>query len=227
MTRTPALLCFLLALSYAVPASAEEGLTGYARWKESIAAFVERDHETPPKKGAILFVGSSSIRLWELAHSWPDTATVNNGFGGSTLADSIFFFDQVIAPYEPSAIVIYAGDNDIAKGLTPEEVQNDFSTLADKIEETHPDVPVVYIAIKPSQKRWDMWEKMKKANDLIAADIAEREDFRFADIAAPMLANEQPPPASWFVSDGLHLSPEGYEGWTEVVKTEIEAASKE
>lgn len=224
---TPRTLATVAVLCSTCFCLAQEKADGPTRWAKDMAAFVERDKQSAPPANAVLFVGSSSIRLWDLAASWPDTSTINNGFGGSTLADSIHWFDTVIAPYQPSAIVIYAGDNDISKGLSPSEVEQDFTTLADRIVEAHPDVPVVFIAIKPSRKRWEMWPTMKEANDLVAAACARRENFHFADIAAPMLADEQPPATAWFVEDGLHLSEMGYARWTEIVKTAISAANSD
>lgn len=188
--------------------------------------FAERDKETPPKEGAVLFVGSSSIRLWELDQSWPGLDKINNGFGGSTLADSIHHFDALIAPYSSSAIIIYAGDNDVAGGLTAEETAADFEKLAGKIRETHPDVPVIYIAIKPSIKRWELWPTMKSANDLIAAFCANHKGFHFADIAKPMLETPDAPPSeSFFKKDGLHLNDSGYEAWKAVIDPLLKEAT--
>lgn len=191
----------------------------FARWKPAMAEFAERDAKHPPESGAVLFVGSSSIRMWDLEKSWPDRSVINNGFGGSVLADSIHFFDQVIAPYDPSAIVIYCGDNDVSRGNGAEQVLADFDKLAGLIRKVHPEVPVIYIAIKPSVKRWDLWPVMKEANRLIAAYCGGREGYGFADIGTLMLegVEEGPPAESWFMKDGLHLSEEGYAKWTELV----------
>ncbi|MDF1851301.1 MAG: GDSL-type esterase/lipase family protein [Verrucomicrobiales bacterium] len=190
----------------------------FSKWEKSIAAFETRDKEIKPPKDCLLFVGSSSIRMWDLEESWPGQPVVNNGFGGSTLADSIHFFDRIIAPYQPKAVIIYAGDNDIKKGLSAEETLKDFETLSGKIRETFPGAQVLYIAIKPSQSRWEIWPEMKKANDLIAQECAEEKKLTFVDIAAPMLKDaEGAPDAKWFVEDGLHLSKFGYQAWTAAV----------
>ncbi|MEM7699165.1 MAG: GDSL-type esterase/lipase family protein [Verrucomicrobiota bacterium] len=197
------------------------------KWEESIAEFEHRDEETPPPQNPILFVGSSSIRLWDLKDDFPDLVTVNNGFGGSTLADSIHFFERHIAPYQPSAVVLYAGDNDIAKGLSPIEVLADFVTLSVLIERALPDTPVVFIAIKPSVKRWDMWPAMASANQLIGDHCRQAPNLYFADIAAEMLADVEasPPDLKWFVEDGLHLSDWGYDQWAETIGAALDAAS--
>ncbi|MEX2579689.1 MAG: GDSL-type esterase/lipase family protein [Verrucomicrobiales bacterium] len=206
-----------VALILACPALAD-GADDASRWDKDMAAFEERDRQSPPAEGALLFVGSSSIKLWDLEKSWPDRATINNGFGGSTLADSIAHFDRLFAPYDPAAIVIYAGDNDIARGLSPEEFLADFKTLASKIEAKLPGVPVIFLAVKPSRQRWDLWPTMKAGNALVADYCEGRENLYFADIAEPMLAGRDEAPAEdWFVADGLHLSESGYARWTKVV----------
>ncbi|MCB1077273.1 MAG: hypothetical protein KDM64_05515 [Verrucomicrobiae bacterium] len=198
-------------------------------WEPDIAKFEAADRETPAPKGGILFLGSSSIRLWNLKESFPGRVTLNRGFGGSTLADTIYHFDRLVLPYEPKAMVIYAGDNDVSAGLTADEVFADFKKLAALIQEKTPGVPAIYVAIKPSMKRWSMWPTQKAANDLIASWCAEHEGFDFADIAKPMLADAEPgqaPKASWFAKDGLHLSPEGYAGWTAVINPLLDKALK-
>lgn len=220
-----ALPSLLLALACPSFTFSQDEVKGPERWEKSIVGFEARDRETPPEKGTILFVGSSSIRMWELEKSWPDSPTVNNGFGGSTLADAIFHFERAIAPYQPSAIVIYAGDNDIAKDLPPEGVLGDFEALASLISVAHPDVPVVFIAIKPSIKRWSLWPTMEKANALVRKACEGNEQLHYADIAAPMLEDRDGPPAEkWFAPDGLHLSEWGYEQWTAVVKDVLREA---
>lgn len=207
---------------------AEEKPKAPEKWEPDIAGFEARDLESPPAKGALLFVGSSSIRKWELDSSWPDRETINNGFGGSTLADSIHFFDRLILPYEPGAVLIYAGDNDIHRGLSAKGVLKDFETLASSISASFPDVPVIFLAIKPSEKRWEHWPKMKKANELVAEKCALKETWFFADTATPMLKGaEGAPDSSWFIEDLLHLSEKGYAEWTEVVNAILREAGIE
>src|SRR5690348_21973 len=91
-------------------------------WEKEIRAFEKRDRQQPPPEGAVLFVGSSSIRLWNLRESFPGVATINRGFGGSQLADSVQFAERIVIPYRPKLIVVYAGDNDIAAGKAPAQV---------------------------------------------------------------------------------------------------------
>src|SRR5690606_31638453 len=101
----------------------------FARWEKAISAFEEQDRKSPPPKGAVLFVGSSSIRLWNLEKSFPHHSTINRGFGGSQIADSVHFADRLILKHEPKVIVSYAGDNDISAKKSPERVASDFQSF--------------------------------------------------------------------------------------------------
>jgi len=172
-----------------------------------------------------LFAGSSSIRLWDVQASWPDRPVLNRGFGGSTIADSIHFFDRIVTPYQPRAIVLYAGDNDVAKGLSADQVRADYRRFISLAEERLPGTPVIYIAIKPSLKRWHLWPTMRDANDRIANFCREQDHLHFADIAEPMLQTAPGRPApEFFAGDGLHLSPRGYALWETVLQPVLEEA---
>ncbi|NNE93577.1 MAG: hypothetical protein HKN23_18165 [Verrucomicrobiales bacterium] len=202
---------------------------GPEKWEKDMQKFVGRDKATPPPENAVLFVGSSSIRMWKVDEAWPDLDTINNGFGGSQISDAIHHFDRCIAPYKNlKAIVIYAGDNDVNKGKDAARVFADFQELWAKIKKTHPGVPTIFIAIKPSTKRWDQRDIQHAANMKIAALAEKQDDLYYADIAKPMLnaAEEtgQAPPADLFKDDGLHMSEKGYEMWHGVIDAELKKA---
>ena len=193
----------------------------FARWEKAIAAFEQQDQEKPPPPDAVLFVGSSSIRLWDVAKSFPGVATVNRGFGGSQLADSIHFAPRIVLKHKPRVVVLYAGDNDLAAGKTPEQVAADFRAFARVVHEALPRTRVVFIAIKPSLARWKLWDKVQQANALIAAQCQQDERLVYVDVAKPMLGADGKPRSELFVKDGLHLSAEGYAVWTAVLKPHL------
>jgi lysophospholipase L1-like esterase len=198
------------------PASADP-----SRWEESIAAIEGRLKESPPPAGGNLFIGSSSIRLWDLQKSFPNHPTINCGFGGSEIEDSLHFMDRLVFPYQPRVVVFYAGDNDISRGKTAEEVAADFQAFAEKLHRNLPEAKLVYIAIKPSIARWNLVEEMRKANSLIR-ERAGKEEWRvFVDIDPPMIGEEGKPRPEFFVEDGLHLSEQGYSIWSELVEPHL------
>ncbi len=195
---------------------------GSERWESVISRFEEQDREMPPQQGGVLFVGSSSIRLWKLDRHFPELQPLNRGFGGSEVADSLHFADRIVLPYAPRVIVLYAGDNDIAGGKTPCEVHGDYLRFVDVVREHLPETRIVYVAIKPSIKRWSLVHKMRAANALILATCADDAHLVFVDIDTPMIGDNGEPRSELFVQDGLHLSEVGYELWTELVKPHLQ-----
>ena len=197
-----------------------------AKWESAIQKFEQQDEQAPPAKGGILFVGSSSIRLWDLDESFPDKDYINRGFGGSQIADSIAYLDQLVLKHRPKVVLMYAGDNDIAAGKSAETVAKDFKTFQQKVHAELHETRIMYIAIKPSLKRWDMYPKMADANDRIAKQCASHPLLTYLDIATPMMGDDGKPKPSLFAKDGLHLNQAGYQVWTQVVTPHLDAGCR-
>lgn len=195
-------------------------------WYEDEVKALEKDSLKTGYEPETVFYGSSSIRLWntlyeDMAHLKP----VNLGFGGSTLAACVWFFDRLMLPFEPRRLVVYAGDNDLGDGRSPEEVFLFFQELVVKVRNRFGnDMPCYYISLKPSPSRWQMADKFKYANNLIESEIIKQDDnWRFINIFKAMLDNTGVPDKKYFVEDGLHLSAQGYAVWTEVIGSSIAA----
>lgn len=195
-----------------------------ARWEKAIADYEAQDRQQAPPQGGAVFVGSSSIRLWKLDRSFPNLPAVNRGFGGSELADSVHFADRLITPHRPRAVVVYAGDNDLSRGVSPEKVADDYRRLAETIRRDLPEARIVYIGIKPSLKRWALIEKVRQANALIREATEADDRQAFVDVDAPMLGDDGQPRPELFAADGLHLSEQGYALWTKLVRPHLQAA---
>jgi lysophospholipase L1-like esterase len=193
-----------------------------SRWEKEIRAFEKRDANGRPPENAILFVGSSSIRLWKLAESFPDLKTINRGFGGSQLADSVEFTERIVIPYRPKLIVLYAGDNDLAAGITPEQVLTDFRAFVAKVQKALPETRIAYLAIKPSILRWALVDRIRETNARIEKFIADGERLEYIDIFQPMLGADGLPRRELFRDDGLHLNAEGYKLWASVLRPTLE-----
>jgi len=193
------------------------------QWEDAIRTFEEQDRRSPPPKNAILFVGSSSIRMWDLLRYFPGLEVINRGFGGSHISDSVEFSSRIVIPYEPEVVVLYAGDNDINAGKSPETVLRDFEAFVKSVHSKLPDTTIVFISIKPSIQRWHLVEKMREANKFIRTFIEKDERLRYVDVDAPMLGADKKPRPELFVADGLHLSAAGYELWASLVLPHLEA----
>lgn len=189
-------------------------------FENEIKAFEEQDKTTPPPKNAILFTGSSSIKLWQsLKTDFPDKVVLNRGFGGSKLPDVIHFADRAIIPYKPKQIIIYVGENDVASGtVTAQEVHDRFVTLFTKIRKSLPKTPIVFISMKPSPSRRKFLPITIEANRLIKEYLAKQSRAKYLDIYTPMLDANGQIKGELFRADSLHMSPKGYAIWTEKLK---------
>lgn len=188
------------------------------QWEKEIAAFEQADKKQFPAPGGIVFVGSSSIRVWKtLADDFPGVPVLNRGFGGSRIADSTYFADRIVIPYKPRMIVFYAGDNDLWAGLTPQQVFADYRRFVVTVRRALPDVHIVYISIKPSPSRWKLRDAMQETNARIREWGQSIPNHVYADVWTPMLASDGQPRPELFLGDQLHMKPEGYAIWKTVI----------
>ena len=196
------------------------------RFDKQIKEFLKWDSQNSVPDDAVLFVGSSSIRMWQTHISFPKLKVINRGFGGSHTSDAIYFADKIVFGYKPKVIVFYEGDNDIASGKSPQRVLEDYKTFVKLVNKKLPKTPVIFIAIKPSSSRWAIWPKMKEANDMIKAYSDKNKKLFFADIVAPLIGKNGKPDDSLFLEDLLHLNKKGYALWAGILKPVIKAANK-
>ncbi|MEM9659973.1 MAG: SGNH/GDSL hydrolase family protein [Planctomycetota bacterium] len=225
MQRTRRNAAFLVAIGLlttsASRAPAAESERQFERWAKAIAAFDQSDRRDGVASGEVVFVGSSSIRLWKLATCFPDLNVVNRGFGGSQICDSVHYFDVLVARRRPRTVVFYAGDNDVAAGKSAQQVVRDFRAFRKKLTDALPETRLIYIAIKPSRARWHLADTMQAANRLIAAECRPDRRATFVDVWEPMLGRDDQPKKDLFIDDGLHLNESGYRLWTELVRPHL------
>lgn len=187
------------------------------RWEKDIAAFEAKDKASPPPQNEIVFVGSSSIRMWKTAEAFPDLQVINRGFGGSQIADAVKYADRIILPYKPRIVVVFAGGNDINAGKTPERVADDFKALVRKIHAALPKTKVCFISLFPNVKRRAQDASCVQVNELVQAFIKTDERMAYVDTAAKMRAADGGPRPELLAEDGLHMNAAGYKIWNEIV----------
>jgi lysophospholipase L1-like esterase len=192
-----------------------------ARFESEIAAFEAHDRQNSFSRDAVLFVGSSSIRMWPTAESFPDLAVINRGFGGSHASDVNHFVERIVVKYAPHTIVFYAGDNDIADGKPPAQIAADFRKFAALVHAKLPQTRIVFLPIKPSLARWKMWPQMKAANALVKEFAATDPRITVVDTATPLLGADGQPRPDLYLDDGLHLNAAGYAVWTALLRDRI------
>ena len=188
------------------------------QWESEIRAFEEADRRAPPPRGAVLFVGSSSIRLWKtLAEDFPTTKVINRGFGGSHLADAVYYADRIVIPYRPRLILLYAGSNDLAAGKSPERVFEDYREFVEKVRRQLPPTRIAYISIAPNPARWHLVSQMRAVNDLIRTYTARDRRLIYIDVFAAMLGPDGKPRPELFIEDKLHMNATGYRLWRSII----------
>ncbi len=189
------------------------------RFKKEIDSFKEQDLENPPPEDIILFIGSSSIRMWSsMKKDFDGYNVLNRGFGGSQFSDAIYYFDDIVAPYKIHKIIIYEGDNDIAFKKTPMMVYEDFKKFFKMTKNVFPDIEMAFIAAKPSPSRWHLQNNYDNFNGKMKSFCEKNENLTYIDIVNPMLDNRGLPNPELYLSDSLHMTPKGYAIWTKQVK---------
>jgi lysophospholipase L1-like esterase len=201
----------VIFLGSAYQACAQE--TGPQQWEEMVAKFEKWDKVTPPPQGANLFVGSSSITIWNVADYFPEYKVLNRGFGGSQLSDLLYYVDRVVIPYKPAKIFIYEGDNDIAAGEDPKAILKEAKKIRKLIAKKLPGVPVVFISIKPSVARWKFKTQYETLNAGFKKYAKRARHTEYADVWSPMLDQTGNVLIHVFREDGLHMNDAGYKIW--------------
>ncbi|MEX1213197.1 MAG: GDSL-type esterase/lipase family protein [Balneolaceae bacterium] len=193
-----------------------------ARFDDQIGQFVRYDAQNSAPEEAILFTGSSSIRIWKTADAFPDYPILNRGFGGSHISDVLHFFDDVIGTYNPRLVIFYAGDNDVASGKSAEQTLADYQYLTTQVLALNNRVEMVFIPIKPSGSRWHLWEEMSRANEMVRSLSDRNPRLHYVDFATPMLSEDGTPDLSLLQDDQLHLTEKGYDVWNSILAPELE-----
>lgn len=210
-----------LTIQPPIPSAADD--SSPSRWEDAVRKFEDSDREQSPPVGGVLFIGSSSIRMWDLDSSFPDQPVINRGFGGSEVADAVHFAHRIVIPYQPRTIVLYAGDNDISREKTPCRIHTDFREFVETVHVELPETRILFIAIKPSLARWKLVHRMRAANALIRMDCEEDPLLTYVDVEPAMLGDDGRPRGELFKDDGLHLNETGYALWSDLVRTHLES----
>lgn len=176
-----------------------------------------------PPRQAILFVGSSSFRMWDsLQQMFPNHTIINRGFGGSNLLDLQRYMADIVFPYNPSQIVIYSGENDIASdNVSAQDVLQRFDVVFTAIRQKLPTVPVSFVSIKPSPSRIKYMPLMQEANALIQNYLRAKPRTSYVDVYQPMLTPNGRPRPDIFLADSLHMNQNGYRIWQKAIQPHL------
>ena len=212
-----AILIIGMSLVVATNRAAEESLSPL-RFAKQIRAFARQDMESPPKPDVIVFVGSSSIRRWDLRKSFGDLNAINRGFGGSQISDVLHYANEVVLKYKPKKVVFFCGGNDLNKGKSPRQVAADFQTFANLLFERLPETELIVLALKPAPVRWSIVDKVRKTNDLLRSNANKDQRITFVDDSFDLLLDKDGKiREELFVEDRLHLNDDGYNLWADML----------
>ena len=187
------------------------------RFEQQISRFEAWDTKNSHPTKATLFVGSSSIVMWNSAERFSSVPLINRGFGGSHVSDVNHYVEETVLKYLPATIIFYAGDNDLGAGKSVTQVFEDYREFVETVSEELPESEIVFVAVKPSIRRWSLWPQMKELNEQVQSFSGLHSNLHYADIATPMLDEDGKPMPELFVQDGLHMTSAGYDIWTDVL----------
>ncbi len=183
----------------------------HAKWEKVISAYEAMDRAHPPRKGGVLFIGSSTIGRWKtLDEDFPNHRVINRGFGGSHIADATHFAERVIFPHEPRMIFLRAGGNDVNAGKSPERVLADYKAFVAKVHARLPKTRIVYISVSPSPANWRKRHVFQSLNSLIENYTREHPYLAYLETFDMVLGPDGEPREELYVADRLHLNAEGY-----------------
>jgi len=191
-------------------------------FEREIRAFEALDRYTPPQKGGVLFIGSSTIRQWSsLQADFNELDIIHRGFGGSTMSDALFYSERIVLPYSPTKIILYEGDNDIASLVLPEQIVAQIDSFVVKVHTQLPRTMIYLLSIKPSPSRKKLWRKMQETNQLMQLYASKLDYVDYIDISSPLLDAQGRMRPDLYMQDQLHLNNTGYDILKNTIKLKI------
>ena len=198
------------------------------RFDREIRIFMVRDRIRMPEPGGVLFIGSSSIRMWNSVHrDFPELDIIHRGFGGSTSADVLTYFDKIVAPYKPSAVVYYEGDNDVPQSMPVTQIVANMKEFVEKFHQLNPESKVFILTPKPAIARKNYWGRYLELHKEMKKMLSGYDFAYYVDVATPMLTPSGDFREELYIEDGVHMNEKGYAVWKEVLLESMKQFSGE
>ncbi len=224
-------LCITLPLADAQDnASSTDPIAAYRadatkRWEAEIKKLEERDQQEADPEHSILFLGSSSIRLWkDLDSDLAPWRTINRGYGGAKFSDLAVFADRLAKSHQSEAVVIFVANDIVGKAddKSPQEVARLFKYVVSEVRKSHPTQPVFLIAITPTPSRFKAWPQIQMANIELQKVCDGDPSLHFIATESKYLDSAGNPIPKYFLDDMLHQNRDGYAVWSSIVKPELD-----
>lgn len=198
-------------------------------WEADIRKFEKLDSSENYPANSVLFMGSSSIRLWNsLPEDMKPYSVIQRGFGGAKISDLAYYTPRIVYPHQCSAIVMFVA-NDITGSVedkTPKEIASLFRYIVNTIRKKLPETPIFYVAVTPTESRWKVWPTITEGNQLVKKQAQSLHNVYFIETGELFLNSEEKPNAALFLDDKLHLNAQGYKVWTAIIKEELNKVLK-
>lgn len=213
-----------LLITFAACSPAKKYVESAAKWEKEIQGLEKLDKENSYPENSILFIGSSSIRLWDnIKADMTPYPVIQRGVGGSKLSDILVYEDRLVNPNKFRAVVVFVA-NDIHGGKedrSPEEVLKLYKQLVKSIRKDHKNQPIFFTQITPTESRWHVWANTQKANNLIKNYTEKYDKLFYIETADKFLGEDGKPIQSYYRSDKLHLTQQGYDVWAATIKASL------
>lgn len=187
------------------------------RFEAELRALADYDRSLGGESVGTLFIGSSSIRLWDVKTEFAAYRPLNHGFGGATVLDVIANYALLTAHYAPETIIVYVGENDIVQGRATEAVAADVIALLARLRDDFPAARILYLSMKSSPARWARRSAFEQANRHIREQSESSRDFDYIDVSGTLLRSDEAPDPDCFSPDGIHLNMVGYRRWRQII----------
>lgn len=204
------------------------GLTVYAeaaqKWNDDVGKLAARNsQESNPD--AILFIGSSTIRLWDsLERDVAPYKTIKRGFGGAKFCDLAIHCPRLADGLSYRAAVVFVA-NDI-KGEVSDKEPAEMKRLAritiESLKARNPSAPVIILSITATPSRFAYWNRIQSANRTLSTLASEMQGVYFLETEKHYLTMDGKPIEKYFVEDRLHQTPEGYQLLGSLVKSKLD-----
>jgi lysophospholipase L1-like esterase len=178
----------------------------------------------------ILYIGSSSIRLWDSIHKdMSPYNSVKRGYGGAHFYDLIHFTERLVTPHKNAKAIVCFVANDLTgiwddpkTKVRPKQVNKLFKYFTKQVEKINSEIPIFLVEITPAPSRWNIWKKTALANGLMKAYCERKANLYFISTTKDFLNKNKQPRPELFVEDQLHLNREGYKLWTKIIKSNLD-----
>lgn len=192
----------------------------YPQWLDILKQEAKVAAEKNPQNLTIL--AGDSLSLWFPPELLPeDRNWLNQGISGEVsngLLQRLDIFDNT----QPDMILVMVGINDLIRGISDEEILNNYQQIIIYLQKKHPKAQIVIQSILPHGAEESTWEgkakllavpnsRIRNLNQQLEK-MAIQQKVKYLNLY-PLFTNKTGDMRRDFSSDGLHLSPPGYLVW--------------